>query len=165
MAKLNGVSRKALWLVALLLVVALGVSAANIYLLWDQRGNPAQAQEPQGAEDGTGHATPASAPVFVKIAPFTVNLQSDQFDDRLLYVGLTLRVADAGTQTRLEELMPLLRSRLLLLLSEQKDAELVAPGGKQALASQILALFDQPLTQPQAPLPVEEVLFTEFIVQ
>lgn len=156
-AKAGG-SRKTAWLIALLVILVAAVAAVNVYLLLEQRG-AAQASETEAAP------VEAPSPIFVRVDPFTVNLQSEQYSDRLLYVGLTLKVGDETTQRVIEEHLPLVRSRLLLLFSEQFDEDLIAPGGRRALAQEVLRLFDEPLTQPQPELAVQEVLFTEFIVQ
>ncbi|MBF8222265.1 MULTISPECIES: flagellar basal body-associated protein FliL [Halomonadaceae] len=156
-AKAGG-SRKTAFLIALLVILVAAVAAVNVYLLLDQRGE-AQASGPQEAQ------VQSPTPIFVRVDPFTVNLQSNRYSDRLLYVGLTLKVGDEVTQEIIQEHLPLVRSRLLLLFSEQLDEDLKAPGGRQALAQQVLTLFDEPLTRPQPTLAVEEVLFTEFIVQ
>lgn len=157
-AKVGG-SRKTAWLIALLVILVATVSAVNVYLLLEQRGTAQASEETE--------ATPeeAPSPIFVRVNPFTVNLQSERYSDRLLYVGLTLKVGDETTRQIIEEHLPLVRSRLLLLFSEQLDEDLVAPGGRRALAQEVLRLFDEPLTQPQPELAVQEVLFTEFIVQ
>jgi flagellar FliL protein len=52
-----------------------------------------------------------------------------------------------------------------MLLSGQQADTLIKPEGKQRLANQILAMFDEPLTEPQPSLDVTGVLFSEFIVQ
>ena len=52
-----------------------------------------------------------------------------------------------------------------MLASSQKADVLVTPDGKQALTAQILKLFDVPLTNPQPPLQIDGVLFSDFIVQ
>ncbi|WP_431025805.1 flagellar basal body-associated protein FliL [Halomonas sp. H5] len=156
-AKAGG-SRKTAFLIVLLVILVAAVAAVNVYLLLDQHGT-AQASEAEAAP------VEAPSPIFVRVDPFTVNLQSERYSDRLLYVGLTLKVGDETSQRIIQEHLPLVRSRLLLLFSEQLDEDLVAPGGRQALAQQVQALFDEPLTEPQPTLAVDEVLFTEFIVQ
>ena len=57
---------------------------------------------------------PPPAPVFFPLDTFTVNLGDA---DRVLYVGITLRLKDEATRSRLNDYLPEVRSRLLLLFS------------------------------------------------
>lgn len=150
---------KSLWLLGLLIVLFSVGSSVGVYLFMDSR-QQAAASEPVEEEP-----VKAPDPIFVKIEPFTINLQSDQYTNRLLYVGISLRVGDEATRTFLEKYMPEVRSRLLMLLSGQNAQALIEPEGKQRLANQILAMFDKPLTEPQPSLDITGVLFSEFIVQ
>ncbi|MCT8469785.1 flagellar basal body-associated protein FliL [Chromohalobacter canadensis] len=149
---------KSLWLIGLLIVLFSVGSSIGVYLLMDSRQEAPANEEPSEPEE-------APAPIFVEIEPFTVNLQDDEYSERLLYVGLSLKVGDDKTKEVLKQYMPEVRSRLLMLLSSQEAGALVKPEGKQRLANQILTLFDEPLAEPQPPLDVTGVLFSEFIVQ
>lgn len=142
----------------LLLAVVVAVGIANLYLLLQSR-------------DQTGEATGAplrnmsSEPIFVNVGPLTVNLQSDAYGQRLLYIGLTLQVANIESRDMLARHMPEVQSRLLMLLSGQNAEELIPAEGKQKLADAILATFGKPLAQAQATPDITAVLFTNFIVQ
>ncbi|APX93241.1 flagellar basal body-associated protein FliL [Halomonas sp. 1513] len=153
-------SRKPWWIIGLLIILFSMGSSAAMYFMMDSRDGDATASAQTAVEEAR-----APAPIFVDINPFTVNLQSRRYDHRLLYVGLSLRVGNETTRELIEEHMPQVRSRLLMLLSSQEAEELTSPEGKQQLSSEILALFDQPLTDPQPSLMVNDVLYTEFIVQ
>lgn len=104
-------------------------------------------------------------PIFVPIAPFTVNLQGTGNEQRLLYIGLALKVGDAASETLLKEHMPEIRSRLLMLMASQTAAQLATPTGKDVLSAQILRLFEVPLATPQPQLAIQGVFFSDFIVQ
>jgi len=150
--------RRSLFLIGLLIVLLSVVSSAAVYFYLDSRGanaEPVTADEP---------AAEPPVPIFVTIAPFTVNLQSD-YGDRLLYVGLSLRVNDQATSDFLSQHMPEVRSRLLMLLSGKSAADLIKPAGKIELKREILGLFDEPITTPQPTLSIDDVLFSDFIVQ
>lgn len=106
------------------------------------------------------------APRFVSVSPFTVNIQGgDYYEHRLLYTGLTIEVGDERTQAILEQNMPQIRSRLLLLLSGQNAQSLTTPQGKQSLTQDILSLFNEPFVDNQPSLAVNDVFYTDFIVQ
>ncbi|MDR5906051.1 flagellar basal body-associated protein FliL [Franzmannia qiaohouensis] len=153
-------SRKPWWIIGLLIILFSMGSSAAVYYMMDSRSGEGGASAQTVVEE-----TRAPAPIFVDINPFTVNLQSRHYDQQLLYIGLSLRVGNETTRELIEEHMPQVRSRLLMLLSSQQAEDLVSPEGKQQLSADILALFDQPLTNPQPSLMVNDVLYTEFIVQ
>ncbi|MCQ4347289.1 flagellar basal body-associated protein FliL [Pseudomonas stutzeri] len=163
MANPESAGKSTPWLViVLLLLLCSAGSAAAVYFLFGGAKLGAL-----GGEASAAAAAPAKAPTprFVPISPFTVNLQGEPAGQRLLYIGLSLRVGDAATEALLKEHMPEVRSRLLMLMASQKASELITPAGKEALTAQILALFNAPLTSPQPPLAIDGVLFSDFIVQ
>lgn len=74
------------------------------------------------------------SPVFYALDTFTVNLGDA---DRVLYIGITLRLKDEATRSRLSEYLPEVRSRLLLLFSRQDAAVLATEEGKKNLIAEI----------------------------
>ncbi|GGC96289.1 flagellar basal body-associated protein FliL [Vreelandella lutescens] len=144
-------------MIILVLLSSAGAAAA-IYLVLDQRDGSTGGD----VQQQTVAHTP---PVFTRIEPFTVNLADDRYGSRLLYTGITLRVGNEQSKTIIEEHMPQVRSRLLILLSGKQANELTSTEGKEALAQAIINRLSVPLTENQPPLDLREVLFTEFIVQ
>lgn len=157
--KTEGKKGKPWWLLGLLIILISVASSAGVYFLLDSRS--------AAGDEATAAAPPAEArpPVFVPVQPFTVNIQSDDYSQRLLYIGLSLKVGDAKSSELIKTYMPQVRSRLLMLLSSQNADELTTPQGKERLSREILALFDQPFSDPQPALAVDDVLYTDFIVQ
>ena len=158
MAEKSGGSKKLLWIMIVLVLLSSAGAAAAIYMVIDKR------------ESGTQDATmqqpmERESPIFMRIEPFTVNLADDSYGSRLLYTGVTLRVGNDESKAILEEHMPQVRSRLLMLLSGKQANELTSSEGKQQLALAIVDRLNVPLTENQPPLDLREVLFTEFIVQ
>ena len=146
------------WLIALMAVLLVALVAINMYLLLSDDGDDDSEQPVEQVE--------APRPViYIKIDPFTVNLQGDLCGQRLLYVGLSLQVADSETESYVRERMPQLRSRLLMLLSGQSSQSVATQDGKEQLKAKILALFQESAGDQQPELQVDDVLFTEFIVQ
>ncbi len=146
------------WLIALMAVLLVALVAINMYLLLSDDGDDDSEQPVEQVE--------APRPViYIKIDPFTVNLQGDLCGQRLLYVGLSLQVADSETESYVREHMPQLRSRLLMLLSGQSSQSVATQDGKEQLKAKILALFQESAGDQQPELQVDDVLFTEFIVQ
>jgi flagellar FliL protein len=146
----------------LLLLIAIGACGAAGYAWWmlhKQPVNAAQAAEAKKNE-------PPAAPIFLALDTFTVNLQTPDNDpDRVLYIGLTLRLPDEKNRATLNEYLPEVRSRLLLLLSRQKTSDLVSEAGKQQLVQDIKQVLDAPLVKGQPPQVINDVLFTAFILR
>ncbi|MBH2995957.1 flagellar basal body-associated protein FliL [Serratia marcescens] len=109
---------------------------------------------------------PPAAPVFMPLDTFTVNLVTpDNNPDRVLYIGLTLRLPDESTRRQLNDFLPEVRSRLLMLLSRQEASQLANEQGKQRLVAQIKDVLSPPLVKGQPKQVVSDVLFTAFILR
>lgn len=101
-------------------------------------------------------------PVFYALDTFTVNLGDA---DRVLYIGITLRLKDEATRSRLSEYLPEVRSRLLLLFSRQDAAVLATEEGKKNLIAEIKTTLSTPLVAGQPKQDVTDVLYTAFILR
>lgn len=144
--------RRPRW-IALLALAALIACAAGGYAYWHQQQRPPAA---------LAKAAPPAAPVFWPLETFTVNLGDA---DRVLYIGITLRLKDEATRARLNEYLPEVRSRLLLLLSRQDAAVLASDGGKLKLIEAIKQTLARPLVAGQPEQVVTDVLYTAFILR
>ncbi len=78
---------------------------------------------------------------------------------------MTLRLKDEATRARLNEYLPEVRSRLLLLFSRQNAAELSTEAGKQKLIAAIKETLAAPLVAGQPKQVVTDVLYTAFILR
>ncbi|MEM5400624.1 MULTISPECIES: flagellar basal body-associated protein FliL [Paraburkholderia] len=110
-------------------------------------------------------AAPPALPVYYALEPMTVNLQSDDGESHYLRIGLTLKLDSQATQDALVARMPEIRSRLLLALSNKHPSDLAPLDGKRALATELAVLISQPAGANEKPMHVDDVLFTEFVVQ
>lgn len=146
-------------LIPVLLGLTLVACSVAGYTVWRMMKSPADAHEAAKPE------VPV-APVFFALDTFTVNLiNPDNDPDRVLYVGFTLRLPDEDTRRRMNDYLPEVRSRLLLLLSRQSATALSNEQGKQDLVKQIKAVLAPPLVQGQPQQVVNDVLFTAFILR
>jgi flagellar FliL protein len=146
---------KRIVLIVLIALVAAGAAAAGMYFFLLKNGI------------GNGKPTPPPPPpppVFFALDPMTVNLLSDD-GQHYLRVGLSLKLADGKIQEALQQHMPEIRSRILLDLSNKHPEELETLDGKRALSKELKALIEKPTDASEPPVHVEEVLFTEFVVQ
>ena len=170
---LGRIIRPLIWLLVLLIVAALCITGTWFYLHWKSgsEANPVQLAVGQSSAPAQVQYTNASAkpipipaPIFLKLDPFTVMLESKD-SERMLYIGLTLRLADQESSDRIEKYMPEARSRILMILSGLSPQDVSTPDGKAKLVQEITAAVSKPF----APIPdgqnVTNVLFTEFVVQ
>ncbi|WP_410015392.1 flagellar basal body-associated protein FliL [Sodalis sp. C49] len=149
--------KKSKWLMALV-VIALAAGSAAGYLWWQHRLPGQTALE--------APAPVAPIPIFLSLDTFTVNLVNPANDpDRVLYIGLTLRLPDEPTRKAMIDFMPTVRSRMLLLLSRQDAEALANDKGKQQLVEQIKLTLSEPLVAGQPRPVVNDVLFTAFILR
>ncbi len=148
---------KRLILIGLIALIAAGAAAGATWFFMDHR--------PSMPSSAPAAAPAPSVPVFFALEPMTVNLQSDEGDAHFLRIGLTLKLADQATQDRLAQHMPEIRSRVLLALSNKHPGDLAPLEGKRALATELAVLISQPTEPNMPPARVEDVLFTEFVVQ
>jgi flagellar protein FliL len=159
------------------LVLVAGASVATTWMITtrmhesEAQAQQAQAQGPDGPVPVTYKAPPATpvavpAPIFFALEPFTVTVSGPADDlDRILHVGITLRVSDEQSRQRIEKYLPEVRSRVLMVLSAQPAQTIHTQQGKQDL----VAAGVQAVSRPFSPLPdgqaVTDVLFTAFVVQ
>ncbi len=95
-------------------------------------------------EDGkpAKKAAASKPPVFNTLENFTVNLSGG---DHFLQLGVVLQLKDEETVEKVKVSLPLIRNRVLLLLSSKTAEDLESPKGKQALIDEILKSAREPL--------------------
>jgi len=148
-------SQKKRIVVIVLLLLVLGIGGGTWYFL-DSSGEPPAAAAKQ---------EPPKPPVFLPMEQFTVNLQSESGNDQFLQISFTLQLADQEQVELIKTYMPLVRSRLLLLLSSKKASEISSVEGKKKLSDEIIAQVKQPFLPQGAPQAVTGVFFTSFVIQ
>ena len=131
-----------------------------------QEGEEAEAEggEHEEEAEAEGHADPKTALTYVQFETFTVNLLPDP-DDKFLQLDLTVEVKGAELAEKFKTQMPVLRNRVLLLLTSKKATDISTPEGKTQLSQELLAELKKPLTASGKPLKVTQVLFTSFVIQ
>ncbi len=146
-------SRRTVWMPLLVLITLVACASAG-YSYWrlQQQVNSEQADQPK----------PPSAPIFYALDTFTVNLGDA---DRVLYIGITLRLQEEETRQQLSEFLPEVRSRLLLLFSRQDANMLATEDGKLKLVEAIKSTLATPLVVGKNPQVVSDVLYTAFILR
>jgi flagellar FliL protein len=161
---------KTKWLpIVLVAAMCSGTVGGAVYWLGQKQLEQALATVDKSGANTKKPAVPVviETPIYLKIAPFTVNIKSDdpRARARLLYSGVTFKLGNKETEKFLSEHMVEIRSRLLMLVADSKAEVLVTPEGKAALTNQIMDMLKLPFSDPQPEIVVNEVLFTDFIVQ
>jgi flagellar FliL protein len=146
-------SKKMLIIIVAVLVVAGGGGGAYWKFF-------AKSADPKAAE---AKKKPSEPPAIINFDPFVVNL-SDPGTPRFLRVTLGLVVEGEKPAKEFAEnavVRTKVRSSLLEMLSQQQASQLVTPAGKDALKKAIVERAEHNAEE----LKVNDVLFTEFIVQ
>jgi len=142
----------------LMLVIVVGATIGATMLFMSRQGG-----EPSAAAN-TASTEPPPPPIFAELAPFTVTLYGET-RNRILYAGVTLRLADQASRKIIEDYMPEVRDRALKVLSSQDIARVQSAEGQQILADALRAALERPFAPQPAGPHIADVLFTAFVVQ
>lgn len=149
-------------MLAVIIIVAASIGGTLWYYAKSGFGQ-ANAEAPESAAVDT-KAAPLAMPIFTPLEPFTVTLRNEQ-SHRILYVAVTLRMADENSRRIIIEYMPEVRDRALRKLAEQRPDHVQTPEGREALVQAIRDTLQEPyLPQDKGPT-ITSVLFTAFVVQ
>ena len=148
--------------VGLLLAVGLSVGATLFFLGKDKAGEETPAAE-EHAEEG---AAPVKQPaIYESIAPaFIVNFKQ-QGRQRYMQVSVALMARNQAELDALKVHMPLLRNRLVMLFSGQDFDTLMTPVGKELLRQQATTAVQELAQKETGKTVVEQVLFTNIVLQ
>ncbi|SFO87366.1 flagellar basal body-associated protein FliL [Pseudomonas borbori] len=145
--------------VALLLAVGLSVGGTWFFLSKD-------AAKSEVAAEPVDPALPVKqAAIYEELAPaFVVNFTHNG-RARYMQVSVALLVRDQVALDALKVHMPVLRNRLVMLFSGQDFEALITPVGKEMLRQQATASVQELAQQETGKLTVEQVLFTNLVLQ
>ncbi|MFJ3457646.1 flagellar basal body-associated FliL family protein [Scandinavium goeteborgense] len=152
-------------LTTLMFLIAVTACGFAGYMFWEMKyAQPAMA----GAQDAPQQTKPVAAnvePLYMAMNSFTVSLKPTANEsDRVLFLGISVRLDDRQSLTTLEKYLPEYRSRLFMLLTQQTYEALSTDEGKAQLIASIKNELSRPLTQNQALQPTD-VLINEFILR
>ncbi len=120
----------------------------------------------QYEEAGSGVTVEKKKPTtFIKIEPFTVNLQPEERKSHYLQVELSLKANETEVVTAIENSKPEIRNQILLLLSSKKPSEINTLEGKQKLSQDIIQAIQSKMESESLQNDILDVLFTSFIIQ
>jgi flagellar protein FliL len=153
-AKKPASKRKPIILVAAALLLSATGAAAFLYLN----------KKPGAAAETSKKEEPRKLPNFVDLESFTVNL-AEKDQDRYMQIKFSLEVASHEAEETIKEMMPALRSEILLVLGARQATDLASREGKEALAKDIVNAANKSLEHTTAEHAVTTVRITQLIVQ
>ena len=119
---------------------------------------------------------PSGSTEYLSLEPVVINL-GDEGGGRFAQVGITFQIRDAKAVEEVKKMLPNIRNRILISLSDRKAQDLLTKEGKERLAADILVETGHafgiesgsekaavPAVSP-APNPVIQVLFSSLIIQ
>lgn len=118
------------------------------------------------AEEGAAEAEPIKAvALYANLSPdFVLNYKVDG-RGRFLKIAISLLTREQAVVDAVEQHMPLLRNELVMLFGAAEFDTLKSAEGKEALRSDALKAI-QAIMQKEIGKPgVEQVLFTDFVMQ
>lgn len=153
---------KLIILIVLALLLAVGLSIGGTWFILS-KGDKAEQARPEAA---ASTAAPVRQPaLYEDLQPaFVVNFNY-QGRTRYLQLSVALMGRDAAGMEALKVHMPVLRNRLVMLLAGQDFADLQTPLGKEMLLQHALASVQELAQQETGSTVVEQVLFTNFVLQ
>lgn len=143
-------------IIILIVILALGggIGGAWYYM-------QSQIEEHEGDEPEIPKKKPTT---FIELDIFTVNLQPEE-NNSYLQVGLTVKAHETEVIDVIDDQMPEIRNRILLLLSSKEAAEISTIIGKQQLSTDITNEIKHVFDSEEMRNDIVGVLFTSFVIQ
>lgn len=161
-AKAKGASKKRLILLALLMVMIIGASVGGTLLAIKLLSPPVADELPTDAPVVEPPPKPA---IYYPIKPPIVVNFSVRGRQRYLQAELTVMTRENDVIGAIELHMPMIRHALVLLIGGQAYAEVQTAEGKELLRQQCLQEIQRLLEAEIGKPGIEQVLFTNFVMQ
>lgn len=155
---------KLIILIVVALLLAIGLSVGATWFFLSKGGD--KKEEGKKEEAAAEHAAPVKKiAIYEPLAPaFVVNFNQNG-RQRYMQVSVALMARDKGEMDALKVHMPVLRNKLVMLFSGQNFDNLVTAVGKEMLRQQATATVQELAKQETGKVVVEQVLFTNFVLQ
>jgi len=116
---------------------------------------------------GAAHATappPTRPPVFMNLDPFTVNLLEED-GEHYLQTSVVFQVADEKAVETMKSYLPVIRNRILMLLSSKRPSDLSTPAGKAKLVEELTAAVRDSVPGTTPERGIMQAYLGSFVVQ
>jgi flagellar FliL protein len=141
-----------------MLVITIGL-AGGFFMMWSKLSNmntPANGV----ANAAVAQVQPSQLGPLFSLDTFIVNL-ADSERNRYLRITMDLELLAAADADKLNERLPQIRDRILMILPSKRFEEIASVEGKTALRDEIIEKLNSLF--PSAA--VNNIFFTEFVVQ
>ncbi|WLQ14708.1 flagellar basal body-associated FliL family protein [Hahella aquimaris] len=159
--KSGGLSKKLIIIIVLVLVIAVGASVGVTMMLL--KSSP---DEGAPAEGGDQAAAPVKAEaIYYDMRPPLVVTFDYKGKQRFLQASISLLTRNQGVLDGVELHMPVIRNRLINLYSGKDFENVQTDEGRLALLSESLEAINTALKEQGVNGEIEQVLFTNFVLQ
>ena len=159
--KKGGKKKLIIIIIAALLILGGGGAAAYLFL-FSGSDSAESSEEGVAAEEAVQTTGPA---IYLELdQPFVVDFMVSG-RQRYLQLNMTLKSRDQDQVDAVKIHMPLIRNSLVLLFSSQSFDELQTVDGKMALKTASVETINKILVQETGLGGIEDVLFTNFVMQ
>ena len=142
--------------VALLLAIGLSVGATWFFM------HSAQSKPADAAETAPVGKQPA---IFEPMAPAFVANYNQNGRQRYMQVSITMQGRNQADLEALKVHMPVIRNNLVMLFSGQDFATLASPVGQEMLRQKATASVQEVAQKELGKVVIEQLLFTNFVLQ
>ncbi|CAI8844175.1 flagellar FliL protein [Pseudomonas sp. IT-P44] len=142
--------------VALLLAIGLSVGATWFFM------HSAQSKPAAVVETAPAGKQPA---VFEQMAPAFVANYNQNGRQRFMQVSITMQGRNQADLEALKVHMPVIRNNLVMLFSGQDFATLASPVGQEMLRQKATASVQEVAQKELGKVVIEQLLFTNFVLQ
>ncbi len=161
-------------IVVLILVILIGGAVTALVLMGDDEENISSApvQRVQESRNVSNQSRRSSNPelansrqlseigILYPLDTFTVNLKSDA-GRRYLKVTMSLELEGEELSLELDAKSPVLRDRIIRILTSKTLEEISSKKGKQKVSSQIMDILNSMIADGE----IRGIYFTEFVIQ
>ncbi|MFJ4371469.1 flagellar basal body-associated protein FliL [Pseudomonas japonica] len=150
---------KLILLLVLALLLAIGLSVgATWFFLHKSDSKPA-------AEPAAAAANVKQPAIYESMSPaFVVNFNQNG-RQRYMQVSITMQARDQAALEALKVHMPVIRNNLVMLFSGQAFESLATPVGQEMLRQKATASVQEVAQKEVGKLVVDQLLFTNFVLQ
>ena len=159
--KKRGISKLLIAIILFVVLFFMGMMAAGFYILWSRIPAPQVAMDSGESmpEKEIKEEPPDLGPIY-SIGTMIVNL-ADKDGKRYLRVNMELELSHPEVSGEIEKRLPLVRDRILMVLSSKAYQDISTTDGKNELRKQLVENLDEFFVAGD----IVNVFFTEFVVQ
>jgi flagellar protein FliL len=107
---------------------------------------------------------PSRPPVFMNLDPFTVNLLEED-GEHYLQTSIVFQVSDEKAVETMKSYLPVIRNRVLMLLSSKRPSDLSSPAGKAKLVEELTAAVRESVPGTTPERGIMQAYLGSFVVQ